>query len=331
MNWVLLGLARCYNGFGDATKAVELCERIISKTANAIDAYDLVSECYINLGMFEKAFTATKLAIEQSPNSIPRQRRLAKLCLRYNEYDAAYNACKKLQALGNYSSLVQVEDCVLWLICASYLMYAKPSSRTISITREISQIYRQIEKYDAIQANLAIELHKAYHQYRLKPEEFEQNQFEKVINNVVSLPDPLKPYLVDLLVLLESLLDDNPIKISLSKATEAAKSQLYTQDNQNRAIDYNKSGQLKYSKKEYKAAFDAFKVAFQNAPDNPNIALNLLQTSYKLLGSKNFVLPLELFSLCKQTLNQLAPSDHRYEQSKNLLLHIETKLMSNLK
>ncbi|WP_042145165.1 MULTISPECIES: response regulator [unclassified Pseudoalteromonas] len=108
-------------------------------------------------------------------------------------------------------------------------------------------------------------------------------------------------------------IENNEIKNIIEQTIGIEQSELFTQENAKKSQNYNKLGMLKFKKKDYVTANNAFRTALLNAPSNANIALNLLQCLYNL-------------ALCVQSLENLEPSDHRYTHSQNLFNHIQAQL-----
>ena len=138
------------------------------------------------------------------------------------------------------------------------------------------------------------------------------------------MPDPQQSYLVDLINFIINACEDSEIAELANDAIAHTNTQLFTQNNMQKSDDYNRQGMVKYKQKSYPEAVAAFKTALTNSPDNPNIALNLLQSYYKQLKeSTTTTHDNTIYRLCHRALQKLPPSDHRYNQSQVLLAHVK--------
>ena len=83
---------------------------------------------------------------------------------------------------------------------------------------------------------------------------------------------------------------------------------------------------LKLNQKDSITAKKACKTTLLNAPNNANVALNLLQCLYilSLLDQKDQV-ESSVLTLCAQALENIGPSDHRYAHNQNLFNYIKAQ------
>ncbi len=323
LNWALMGFANCLNGMNKLSDAILVCQNIINRNKNALEAFDLLAECYINTGDYDGAFSTVKMAAERSPNSIPRQRMQAKLALRYHDYELAFNSTKKLIQLAKHSCLILVEDYINQLIICSTIHYCSGSALSRRAAKEYNTTYRELNKrFNSVQSALCIEIHKSFCNFKANKEN--RSELQQNLLRAKNLPDPQQSYLVDLINFIIKACEDSEIAELANDVIALSNTQLFTQNNMQKSDDYNRQGMVKYKQKSYPEAVAAFKTALTNSPDNPNIALNLLQSYYKQLKeSTTTTHDNTIYRLCHRALQKLPPSDHRYNQSQVLLAHVK--------
>lgn len=328
LSWAQMGAAICYLALSKSDQALELCKLIITKNPSAVEAYDLACECFIHQQDFESAYTITQKAIAHSPNSIVRQRQLAILATRYNEREVAFNAYKRVIQLAKYSCLAQVDDYLNQLCVCTSIQLSEQGSFARRVKKEYPNVYRAIIKlYPSIQTQLAIELHQHFIDYLVDKDGKKGEKLILSSNKVADFPDPLNPAFVNLIELVVKHADIERITSTLEPIITREKAKLISHDDHEKSESFNNQGMVKYKEKAFESAQEAFATALANSPNNPNIALNLLQAAYQLdKQQQKFTLTKRQYALSLNALKSLAPHDHRHKQSQSLLNFVKVKL-----
>lgn len=328
LSWAQMGVAICYLALGESHKSLELCKLIVTKNSSAVEAYDLACECFIQQHDFESAYAITQKAIAHSPNSIIRQRQLAKLATRYNELEIAFNAYKRVLQLAKYSCLAQLDDYLHQLCVCTLIQIGEQNALARRVKKDFSSVYRAMTKYyPGIQSQLITETHQHFIEYLVDKSGKTGEKLMKTADKVASFPDPLNPVFVDLLEIVMKHADIERVTNTLDPLVTKEKAKLIAHDDPEKSENFNQQGMLKYKEKAFESAQGAFATALANAPNNPNIALNLLQAVYqRYKQQQKFSLTKRQFALSFNALKALAPNDHRYKQSQSLLNFAKAKL-----
>jgi tetratricopeptide (TPR) repeat protein len=101
--WARSGLAKIRMVNGELEQARQMFLGVIAENRYYIDAYDQLALVYQNMGKYEEACTILERATKLSPNSVPRQRNLGKVCLKLGNVAMAEKAFRKCISIGEYS------------------------------------------------------------------------------------------------------------------------------------------------------------------------------------------------------------------------------------
>ena len=157
-----MGFANCLNGMNKLSDAILVCQNIIHRNKNALEAFDLLAECYINTGDYDGALAPLKWL----PNVRPI-RFQGSACRLNSHYvttitNSPSTAQKKLIQLAKHSCLILVEDYINQLIICSTIHYCSGSALSRRAAKEYNTTYRELNKrFNSVQSALCIEIHKA--------------------------------------------------------------------------------------------------------------------------------------------------------------------------
>ncbi len=101
--WARSGLAKIRMVNGELEQARQMFLGVIAENRYYIDAYDQLAQVYQQMGKYEEACSILERATKLSPNSVPRQRNLGKVCLKLGNVALAEKAFRKCIAIGEYS------------------------------------------------------------------------------------------------------------------------------------------------------------------------------------------------------------------------------------
>jgi len=101
--WARSGLAKIRMVNGELEQARQMFLGVIAENRYYIDAYDQLAQVYQDMGKYEEACSILERATRLSPNSVPRQRNLGKVCLKLGNVGMAEKAFRKCIAIGEYS------------------------------------------------------------------------------------------------------------------------------------------------------------------------------------------------------------------------------------
>jgi len=101
--WARAGLAKIRMADGELDQARQMFLGVIAENRYYIDAYDQLAQVYQQMGKLEEASSILERAARLSPNSVPRQRNLGKICLKLGNVGLAEKAFRRCIAVGEYS------------------------------------------------------------------------------------------------------------------------------------------------------------------------------------------------------------------------------------
>lgn len=101
--WARAGLAKIRMANGELEQARQMFLGVIAENRYYIDAYDQLAQVYQQMGKLEEACSILERAAKLSPNSVPRQRNLGKICLKLGNVGMAEKAFRKCISVGEYS------------------------------------------------------------------------------------------------------------------------------------------------------------------------------------------------------------------------------------
>lgn len=108
--WAYLALGRVRYSQEKYYDAEELFERLINENPANVSAYDWLAKTLEALGEYSKAQNVVARAIEKSPKSLLRQRKLAKLASKNSDLETAEIAYKNALDVGQHSCYQQPDD-----------------------------------------------------------------------------------------------------------------------------------------------------------------------------------------------------------------------------
>ena len=101
--WARAGLAKIRMANGELEQARQMFLGVIAENRYYIDAYDQLAQVYQQMGKLEEACSILERAARLSPNSVPRQRNLGKICLKLGNVGLAEKAFRRCISVGEYS------------------------------------------------------------------------------------------------------------------------------------------------------------------------------------------------------------------------------------
>lgn len=328
INWALLGRARCKVHSSQYADAIADFNQIIASQHYAIEAYDSKAESQLALGDHESSYRTIQKAVSISPNSVPRQRLLAKLATKYQHYETALSARRKIISLSRFLSNKYPDDYLRLARLLSLIHAGNYGAPTRRAPAELSRLLKEMQVIfqNDVQLSIAILIHQGIYHFMTQQRSEAKTKIQQAVRRLNELPEKIKPYLNDEIAFAYKICKDQPLTKDLYQ-------RFYEISNENanvsRSGNYNKQGMSKFKAKDYHGAYDSFKMAYRNDTSNINITLNLMQVMLKLIiqsGCKNEFR--ELLEMCAQTFKLLTSNDQRVSHFKTLYNSIRTHLIN---
>lgn len=124
LDWAQLGAAKVALARGQLDQAEAILTSLIAESRLYLPAYDCLAEVFERQHDAERVLQAVGGAVELSPRSLLRQRKLAKLALEYGENKQALLAARDAVRLGQESCHHQAADALLFLRAAGNTLAA---------------------------------------------------------------------------------------------------------------------------------------------------------------------------------------------------------------
>jgi tetratricopeptide (TPR) repeat protein len=103
LDWALMGMARTLMYKGRHGDAVAELKQVLTLNNNCVPAYDLLAECYQQLGDTQAAKEQLMSAAKLSPNSVSRQELLGDACAMNSDFENATQAYKAAVRAAKHS------------------------------------------------------------------------------------------------------------------------------------------------------------------------------------------------------------------------------------
>lgn len=330
ISWALLGRARCKIHSSMYVEAIADLDRIIDVQKFSVDAYDQKVEALLAIGDYENAYKVLQATVSISNNSAVRQRKLAQLAIRYHHYETASAALRKAISLSKHSSAKKPEDYLNLAQVLSMIQSGNLGAASRRAPSELSRLLSQMHNEFAhnIQLGLACDIHAAVFLYMSKKTKEASIKIKQAHLKLEDLPDEFKPFLLDEIKFAHRVCPDLDGITALYDDFYANTKAKEQESDLEKASAYNNQGMNKFRDRDYDSAYKAFRSAHQNAPENVNIALNLMQAMTKLIGrGKDQPDFSELLESCARAMQSLANNDQRKSHFKLLFNHIRSHVV----
>ncbi len=289
--WARLGQGIIAFRQDNTEQAIEIFENLVSKNPLFMESYDWLSLAYQAAGLPIKAQEILNQAVEISPSSILRQKKLASTADQNNNVEIAEHAYKAVVKLGKHSIHKSSRD---------YSGLAKLYSRThnekqaLKILDDMRQEYVNDPEAELRAATLESELYS-----QLGEEKLARQAFEKIQTSIEDLgkntPKDLQLDLAKACFLhdktdtankiLDSLIkthiDDegfiDEIRNMQSGIGMENHSESLIQKTKQELIDINNRGVALFKQEKISEAMELFEHAFTKMPNNKTIILNMVK------------------------------------------------------
>lgn len=289
--WARLGLAISELRQGNAESAVDHCKTLIADNPIFMESYDWLSNAYETLDQPMDAQETLRRAIELSPQSILRQKRLAETADRNGDLSLAEQAYRATVTLGKHS---------IYRSCSDFSNLARIHSRSNSPLEALKTLQEMRVEFDnSPEAELrAATLEADLHQ-QMGNEELSKQAFETVVQLSQRLDGKLpKDLQLDVarscfvhgqsqhaeamvMKLIKSHVDDDKFMDDLRRMQNSIgmhnHSEVMIQTVKRQLVSINNKGVSLYKQGNFQEAMVLFDEAIHTMPNNKTIILNMLK------------------------------------------------------
>lgn len=103
LNWALIFKSRILKEEKKYLPAIKFAKEAVLQSKMNLEAYDVITDCYLAKGDIEQAYDWVRSGIEKSPFSVPRQYKLSAVAKLNNDFESSIKACDQVVDLTSYS------------------------------------------------------------------------------------------------------------------------------------------------------------------------------------------------------------------------------------
>ncbi|SHE18998.1 tetratricopeptide repeat-containing response regulator [methanotrophic endosymbiont of Bathymodiolus puteoserpentis (Logatchev)] len=289
LNWALLGIAQINYLQGNTEEAIGIFQEIISKYPMTMEAYDLLAQSYEATEKHIEAQEALHKAVQLSPQTILRQRKLATIANKTGDLKTAENACKAAVELGRYSihkssndfsNLAQIfkkadkKTEALEVLQTMRAEFPNDPSAELRATIAESEIYQSMGDTEQAEEafNKALSISKQYDQILDKEIKLEMSK-TCYQNNQEEMADTLINHLIKSHIDDDNFINEvNAMHNAIGRKNHVDKLINATRQELTRI---NNEGVKLYQQEKFIESIAVFAKAFKAMPENKTIILNM--------------------------------------------------------
>jgi CheY-like chemotaxis protein len=103
LNWALIFKSKILKEEKKYLPAIKFAKEAVLQSKMNLEAYDVITDCYLAKGDIEQAYDWVRSGIEKSPFSVPRQYKLSAVAKLNNDFESSIKACNQVVDLTSYS------------------------------------------------------------------------------------------------------------------------------------------------------------------------------------------------------------------------------------
>lgn len=297
--WARLGLGIIAFQKKDYSLSIKIFEDLIASTPLFMDSYDWLNKAFQASDQADKAEEILNQAVNLSPTSILRQKKLAETADKNNSLDIAEQAYKAVVKLGKHSIHKSTSD---FSSLAKLYNKNKDTKQALKILDNMRQEYANSPEAELRATTLETELYKQMGEEKLSQEAFAkaQNLSEALGKNI---PKDLQLDLVKasflnenvenadkiLETLIKNHIDDDEFMDDIRKMQNSVGRADHTEELMQKAkkelIDINNEGVSLYKQGKLQEAMGLLEQAAARLPHNKTIVLNMVRIALHDLKS----------------------------------------------
>lgn len=289
--WARLGMAICRLGQGNAQAAIEHCQTLIADNPMYMESYDWLSNAYETLDKSHEAQETLRRAIELSPQSFGRQKRLAETADRNGNLPLAEQAYRATVNLGKHS---------IYRSCSDFSNLAKIHNRAnapleaLKTLQEMRAEFVNLPEAELRAATLEADLHQQMGNHELSKLAFEtvkelSQQLDGKLPKDLQLDIARSCFVhgqtqqAEKIVtgLIKNHVDDDKFMDDLRRMQNSIgmhnHSEVMIQTIKRQLVGINNKGVNLYKQGNFPEAMALFDEAFKTMPNNKTIILNMLK------------------------------------------------------
>lgn len=291
--WAKLGLGKTLIELKNYKDAEVVLKEVLDVDTRYVEAHDLLAVCYNSQGDGLRAQAAMKKAVEVSPKSVLRQRKLAALAYKNQDIETSVKACRNTVKLSQNSCYETPTDYFNLASRLADTMKTASASDTSRFSKEAQEILQKVEQ--KFPRDKSISLQTAAVKARVheaKKESKEAEKWTEVARDLyIEIEDDVDieasmEYAHTLMAMgdakaakriLERLVNENPNNDEVAEQIDSLSDEPVSKRGKSQVAELTKKGISCYEKKEYEEAIHVFQNAVAIYPKHIGLNLNLVQ------------------------------------------------------
>jgi DNA-binding response OmpR family regulator len=103
LNWALIFKSKILKQEKKYLAAIKFAKEAVLQSKMNLEAYDVITDCYLAKDDIEQAYDWVRSGIEKSPFSVPRQYKLSAVAKLNNDFESSIKACNQVVDLTSHS------------------------------------------------------------------------------------------------------------------------------------------------------------------------------------------------------------------------------------
>ncbi|NVJ60034.1 MAG: response regulator [Gammaproteobacteria bacterium] len=334
--WAMVGMARAQMAKRQWENAITLLKETIKKFPMMLEAYDLLSDCQLQIDEPEEAQQTLNEAIKRSPRVIKRQNKLGEVAESNQDFESSINAFKQSIRLGDNSIFKTPDSYIKYTNSVSTYIANDPTAASRQMLAETDKYMKEF--YDEYKHDKVCKLRGTVAEgnyLKSQGKEAEAKKCTETAKQLYSTIDTMLPGNTGLELaqglqnlgeedVAEEIIKD-AVQHNFEDAKFLEKALPHLKDKSilekgKQAHRLNSQGIKLFDEKKYDQAVDCFNKAIEASPKNISIILNTVQVLLKVHQSGNA--DDSIIDKCEgylNSINSISPDDHRFQRFSELL------------
>jgi DNA-binding response OmpR family regulator len=325
--WAKLGLGKTNLMKKEYDEAEKNLKAVIASDSRIVEAYDLLADTYIGKNDSHKAQQIMQEAVDVSPKSVTRQRRLAAIAKLNNDNKVSLEANRQVIKAARNSCFESPDDYILLAKELTDLSSEQDDQRD-SYVKESFEVLQRLSKKDYFDASADVQsnalrsralvnqnkmkdaeayLEKAKQVYQKKNAEMNESVGLEFAQSLIVNGD--KNSADQVLVKLITRFPDNK---GLAARVDALSDIPKSEEGRKRVAEMTKAGITCYDNGHFSDAIDIFKDAVVYFPGHVGLNLNLIQVI--IAEVKKYGNQAGLEKVCRKALSRISSIDDKHSQ-----------------
>jgi len=339
IGWAQLGLGKVKIALGDYQGAIDGLTSLLNQNGNLIEAYDWLAEAQLKKGSVREAQSTLKKAVDISPFAILRQKKLAEVCNKNKDVEAASDAYRHTVKLGHNSVHESPDNYLSLGRCLSELSEGDTSEKGKKRAKEAVHTLERVGK--KFKDDQAVQVSSMLIQSRVHQGQGDEKKAKSILQKAESSMDIAEASAETKLdfartlytmgeesqaeQLLSDLAEESGGDKSIMARIEDLLDEPVSLQKKVKARKLNKQGIGAFEKGELAKAIEVFENALESTPKHPGLNLNMVQVMLKQIAEQGG--NPELKRRCEKCLSNVKhiPEQHRqYKRYAHLVKKVKS-------